>query len=141
MTLIAIAIVLSLSNTNISASQDTGPMSAGVVAADAERERVALEWLALIDAGDWQAGFASTASAFQTAVTPAAFSATVQQARDPLGRVEGRRAVGFHVVSEAGKDYQVVRFQTDFANRSAAFERVTLEREQGVLKVSGYWIE
>jgi hypothetical protein len=51
-----------------------------------------------------------------------------------------REAIQFEAVAAPPNGYQLVRFRTDFANCAGVIESVTLERENGVLKVVGYFL-
>ena len=106
---------------------------------DAERESAARQWLALVDRSDWEASYAAARSAFRDANTLANWRDASQQARVPLGALISRKAVGFADVP-SNEGYQVVRFETDFENRRGVIETVSLQREDGVLKVAGYYI-
>jgi DNA-binding CsgD family transcriptional regulator len=115
--------------------------SAEVVNADTERERVAREWLGHTDNGELEASFATSASALRSAIDLATFTSATNAARAPLGEVLDRRAIQFTTISEGGKNYEIVLFRTDFANRKGVIERVAMERDGAVLKVGGYWIQ
>lgn len=142
MSLLAAIAVFAFAGTDtgtITASQEA-PSSA-VAQADAERERVAREWLAHTDAGDLETSFATTASAFRSAVDRATFQSATAAVRSPLGKVIGRRAIQFTTVNEGGKTYEIALFRTDFEHRKGVIERVAMEREGGQLKVGGYFIQ
>lgn len=103
-------------------------------------EASAREWLALADAGDWDASYNLASSKFQAGIAASSWAAAAA-GRGEYGDVVNREAMRIDIVQSSGTDYHVVRFRTDFENLRSAFERVTLEYEGGVFKVSGYWIE
>lgn len=108
---------------------------------DAIREEAAREWLALVDKGDLETSFATTASAFRSAVDLTMFKSATAAARAPLGKVLDRRAIQFTTVNEGGKTYEIALFRTAFEHRNGVIERVAMEREDGELKVGGYFIQ
>ena len=140
---ISIALALSLGGApgaNIAGgeAQSTTATSAAK-ALDAEREAAAREWLGLVDKGDWQASYDAAGQVFQAPNTVEAWEAASQQARGPLGSVTKREAIAFQTVASPEK-YEVVQFRTDFINRKGVIESVTLQREEGKLRVVGYYI-
>ncbi|MHA7820770.1 MAG: helix-turn-helix domain-containing protein [Erythrobacter sp.] len=110
-----------------------------VQSADAEREAAARKWLALVDAQDWQASYETAGSVFQEPNTVATWRSASEQARGPLGAVTSRKAIAFQTVASP-EGYVVVRFETDFENRDGVIESVTLQSEDGELKVVGYFL-
>ncbi len=140
MSLITATIALALSNPDLIASRDTETPSTEIALADVERERAARTWLALVDKGDWQGSFDAAGRAFRAPNTVATWQAAAEQARGPLGAVISREVIGLQTVAVPPRGYQVVRFHTDFADRDGVIESVTLERENDVLRVVGYFI-
>ena len=110
-----------------------------VAKADAEREGAARAWLALVDAGDWKASFDAAGSVFRAPNTLATWQTASEQARSPLGSVLSREVTATSDIASPER-YQLVQFRTDFANRKGVTESVTLQREDGVLRVVGYII-
>lgn len=121
-------------------SQSNEIPAAEVAAADAESERAARDWLELVDQADWQGSFDAAGSAFRAPNTVASWQAASEQALGPLGSVVSREAISFETVAAPPSGYQVVRFRTDFKNHDGVIESVTMERESGVLRVVGYFI-
>ncbi|MWV26517.1 DUF4019 domain-containing protein [Aurantiacibacter rhizosphaerae] len=134
--------ILTLTTTlpaNLPVTQDAAPHA--VAADDAEKESAAREWLALTDASDWQGSYDATGSAFQELNTAEVWEAVSLEARAPLGAVIRRDAISFQHLAAPPMGYWQVRFSTDFAERQDVIESVTLEREDGALRVVGYIIE
>ncbi|WP_284124043.1 helix-turn-helix domain-containing protein [Parerythrobacter aestuarii] len=111
-------------------------------------ETVARTWLALVDAGDWDASFAAAGRSFRDPNTITMWRDASLQARVPLGAMIERKALTVDFVqSGKGKgeaeptDSAIVRFATQFENGSGTVETVTLEQEYGEWKVIGYLIE
>lgn len=111
-----------------------------IAAEDTTLEQAAREWLTLVDASDWQASFDAAGSAFQEPNTVANWQTASELARVPLGKVVARNAIGFEDVNAPPGGYKIVRFQTDFENRSGLTESVTLQFEDGQWKAVGYFI-
>ena len=118
---------------------EEGPRPDLVESADAEKVAAARQWLALVDAGDWQASYDQAGTTFKEPNTVATWRAASQQARIPLGDVISREMVSVQTVASP-EQYEIVRFRSDFQNREGAIESVTLQREDGVLRVVGYFI-
>lgn len=138
-TALALALALAAPGPFGPLDQSAGQRSAEVAAADAEREAAARQWLELVDKSDWEASYEAAGSMFQEPNTVASWKAASQQVRIPLGAVVSREAVSFQLVPSP-EDYEVVQFRTDFANQKGVTESVTLKREDGVLKVVGYYL-
>lgn len=115
--------------------------SAVVAAADAEAEEAARDWLALVDASDWQASYDATGAAFRRLNSKAMWEDASLAARVPLGAVTSREAISFQVLPAPPAGYIVVRFRTDFAERAGVTETVTLERGTDGLAVVAYIID
>ena len=120
--------------------QSADQRSEAVAAADAEREAAARQWLALVDGSDWEASYAATASTFRAANTVTLWTDASQQVRVPLGAMLSRRLVSVQIVP-SDEGYEAVRFETDFEHRKGVIESLTLRRENGALRVSGYYID
>lgn len=109
--------------------------------AESAVSKAARDWLALVDASDWQRSWEGTAASFRAANTVANWQAASQQARVPLGRVESRTLIGDVDTPAPPNGYRTVQFRTDFANKRGATETVSLNREDGGWKVVGIYIE
>lgn len=133
-----LAIALAAAATHNEPPADSPPEQ---VALDHATEDAAREWLALVDAKDWQASYDAAGSAFQEPNTVATWREASQLARVPLGQVRSREAIGYQSVNAPPRGYRVVQFRSDFAQREGVIESVTLEREDNAWKVVGYFIE
>jgi len=101
----------------------------------------ALTWLALVDSQQWDASYAATGDSFRTRNTSAVWAKVSEDGRVPLGKVISRTPTSVETVHAPPAGYQLVKFETRFANRASARETVTLAREDGQWKVVGYWID
>ncbi|MEL6876562.1 MAG: DUF4019 domain-containing protein [Pseudomonadota bacterium] len=140
MSIFGAIIALSLAGSQAGPAEEAEVRTTENAKADAERENSARQWLALVDAEDWQTSFEMAGSAFRAPNTIATWQAASEQARGPLGDVIRREAISFETVAAPPRGYQVVRFRTDFQNQSGVIESVTLEREAGELRVVGYFL-
>ncbi len=110
-------------------------------AQESEAEQAAAAWLEFSDAGDWQAAYDSSASAFRTLNTAEQWRQVFAQARPPLGAALSRRLVSTEVTATP-ENYLIMKFETVFENRDEqSVETLTLVREDGVWKVVGVIID
>jgi len=101
----------------------------------------ALQFLALVDAGNWTESWAATASSFRELNTVEAWQSASLQGRVPLGRVLSRSLAGEEAIPAPPAGLQLVRFRTRFANRAEATEVLSLVREGESWRVAGYYIQ
>ena len=110
-------------------------------------EAAALEWLALVDKGDWEASFAEAGRPFRDPNTTDMWREASEKVRVPLGAMVERQTRTVELVEpregvgSGRKPSAVVRFATQFENRAGVIESVTLEQEYGAWRVVGYVIE
>jgi len=104
----------------------------------------ARKWVRMLDDGQWDASWRAAGMMFKTQLTSAQWATTIQSVRQPLGRASSRTlqsAVQTKTLPGApAGDYQVLQFQTLFANKPDAIETVVLSREQAGWRVNGYFI-
>ena len=83
-----------------------------------DASRLAKEWLAHVDAGEYGQSWKEAATRFRASVTEQRWVGAMEQVRQPLGSVSNRELVeaGFtHEVPRAPKgDYWQVKFKTTF---------------------------
>lgn len=107
--------------------------------ADAEKEAVARDWLALVDAEKWDAAHAAGSARFRDVLNLPTFRSTTRAVRTPLGAIVSREVIAVSDVEDDGQDYVIVQFRSDFENQTGLTEQVALERDGGALKVTGYF--
>ncbi len=116
-----------------------------VVSEDAESLPRARAFLAELDAGNWDASWQVAGPYFQSQLTAAQWAAMIDPVRQPLGAVSSREVLTVQRTSSlpgapAG-EYEVLEFQTDFANRdTAAVETVIMMEGAAGWEVAGYFI-
>lgn len=134
-----------------SMAQVTNPAAAGAqlapedpaasdLTAEAGPSQAALQWLALVDAGDWDESWNATGRTFRELNTSEKWAAVSEEARPPLGAVVSRVASSQEHLPAPPHGYELIKFRTSFANRADVTESVTLEREDGQWRVVGYII-
>lgn len=112
---------------------------------DPEAERVARDWLALVDAGNAAGSWADAASLFRGAVSEDQWAHALTAARGPLGAVRARSLHAAHPATELpgapDGQYVVFEFHTQFERKRAAVETVSPMRDNdGRWRVSGYYV-
>lgn len=110
-------------------------------APDSAMVEAARQWLALVDQGRWADSYKATGAAFRKLNTAEVWAATSEQVRVPLGAVLSRTFASQQNLPAPPAGYEVVKFRTSFANKAAAVETVTLEREAGGWHVVSVTIE
>jgi hypothetical protein len=127
-----------------------GVLMAGVSSAinsDKEKAAVAVaeKWLALVDAGKYSESWSEAAEYFRNAVTQDQWQQKLRAVRTPLGKVISRKlkTAAFRSQLPGAPDgqYVVIQFKTSFRNKRSAIETVTPMLENGIWKVSGYYIK
>ena len=109
-----------------------------------EARRAALEWLALVDAKQYEASWMQAASFFRAQVSTSDWLKAVSAARSPLGEFVARDLISAtyatNLPGAPDGEYVVLQFQTHFENKSQAVETVTPMLDDGQWRVSGYYI-
>ena len=105
-----------------------------------------LSWLGLVDAGRYGESWSAAASSLRGAISAEAFAKALASAREPLGAMQSRRMVSATrattLPGAPDGEYVVAEFDSSFAKKAHARERVTATREEdGSWRVSGYYIK
>jgi hypothetical protein len=119
---------------------------------DADEEAVAQarasakEWLALLDAQDYDGTWVAAGELLKAAVRQDQWSAKLSVTLGPLGKVSSRavRSTDYSTTMPGAPDgeYVVVKFDTSFAGKQTAMETVVLRKApDGSWRVSGYFIK
>ncbi|BBC71224.1 conserved hypothetical protein [Altererythrobacter sp. B11] len=138
----SIMIAAALASLTQPAAPAGGPQTASTAATSAESDvtRAARDWLALVDAEEWQASWAATGAAFRELNSAETWARVSKDARPPLGAVLSRQMLSQESVPAPPMGYEMVKFTTRFANRPDATETLSLVKEGDAWKVVGYWI-
>ena len=137
---LALALLALTALPQLASTQASAPASSAATT-NAEVARSAEQFLALLDQGRWDESYRATGSAFRKLNTPQVWAEVSEVARRPLGAMVARNLLAQEHLPAPPHGYQVVRFRTAFANKAAAVETVTLEREDGAWRVVGVTIE
>ncbi|MFM6932534.1 MAG: DUF4019 domain-containing protein [Novosphingobium sp.] len=118
-----------------------GASAASEAAAPAAVEQSARAWLALVDAGKWSDSWAATGASFRKLNSAKVWASVSDKVRVPLGAVTSRSFVSSTEVPAPPAGYTMLKFRTDFTGKPGATETLTLVRDAGGWKVTGYIIE
>jgi len=107
--------------------------------------KAALEWLAILDSGEYAQSWEASADVMRNALTLEQFERTFSAVLKPLGAMESRKLKSATYTTQLpgapDGQYVILRFKTSFANKKQAIETVTPAKgEDGSWKVSGYFI-
>lgn len=101
-------------------------------------------WVSLIDAKRWDESWSTAGTLFKSQMPQPRWTSTIQPVRDPLGAVSSRSVKSVtktkSLPGAPDGEYEVIQFQTNFANKTAATETVVLSHEVSGWKVDGYFI-
>jgi len=137
---LAIALLALATTPQMPAPPSPVPPDAETVAADPTPSRAALQWLALVDAGQWTQSWAATGTAFRKLNTSMTWAKVSDEVRVPLGAVVSRTMVDDQDVPAPPHGFRMIRFRTSFANKPDTTETVTLAHEAERWKVVAYMI-
>ena len=137
-TIMTVLIAALLLSSPLVSDQADAP-AAQITASDAAVDAVARRWLKLVDAGDWKASYAGTASQFRTANTLERWSETASHVQGDLGKLLTRKLLSVDDVPSP-QGLVAVKYRADYTNRSGAIETVSLVREDGTWKVAGIYV-
>lgn len=101
-------------------------------------------WVSLVDAKRWDESWSAAGAWFKSQMPQSRWASTIQPVREPLGAVSSRSLKSItkstSLPGAPDGEYEVVQFQTSFANKAAATETVVLSRETSGWRVNGYFI-
>lgn len=110
----------------------------------AAAEAAALEWLTAVDSGDYATAWALSSTLLRENVDSAELAKALKNGRREFGSVVSRARVGaLRTTALPGApdgDYVVLTFQAQFEQKQDSIETITPRLEDGVWKVSGYYI-
>ena len=107
-----------------------------------EARAAALEWLALVDAGDYAQAYAQEPARLRAANTEEQFVRSMEGRRVPFGRVLSRSFIGAaftrKLTGSPDGRYESILFRTTFENKKLAAERLILSHESGKWRAIDY---
>jgi DNA-binding CsgD family transcriptional regulator len=125
----------------MSGTADTPASAPATAPAESAAVAAARGWLALVDEGDWNGSWEATGQSFKALNTPETWARVAQQVQGPLGAVKSRVLVSEENVPAPPYGYQMVKFRTDYENKTGAIETLSLVREGGAWRVVGVTVE
>jgi hypothetical protein len=112
--------------------------------AEANAEKAALAWLALVDAGRYADSWSEGAPVFQAALSKEQWEGALAAVRRPLGRCLSRTVRSRKLVESLPNapkgPYVVIELVTRFEQKPEAVETVTPMLADGAWRVAGYFI-
>jgi DNA-binding CsgD family transcriptional regulator len=114
--------------------------AATTAVAESDASRAARDWLALVDARNWQASYAATAASFRTLNTLANWQGAAEGVHARLGPAVSRQLVGDEDTPAPPNGYRTLRFRTLFPGNQARIEVVSLASEGGQWRVAGIYV-
>lgn len=125
-----------------------GLLALGPANADS-RESAAIEaaeeWLALVDAGQFETSWERAASLFRSSVSAEKWAMSVSTVRRPFGELISRELLSANSMTSLpgapDGQYVVIRYRAKFEKKRAAIETVTPMLDDGDWKVSGYYVK
>jgi hypothetical protein len=104
----------------------------------------AREWLALLDAGEYQACWDGGSALLRGAVSPGQLAKSLGSALEPMGALQSRLLddADYHETLPGAPDgrYWVMRFSASYESKQAATETVTASWDGDAWRVIGYFI-
>lgn len=101
-------------------------------------------WVSLVDAKRWNESWAAAGTLFKSQMPQPRWASTIQPVRDPLGPVSSRTLKSItkstSLPGAPDGEYEVIQFQTSFANKAAGTETIVIAHEASAWKVDGYFI-
>ena len=115
-----------------------------VAGATSDNESRAREWVALVDSQNWRASWQKSSPYFRSQIDADRWASTIQPLREPMGAVQSRvlsrvtKAQSLPGVPDG--NYEILEFDTDFANRPNTVETVVMALDDGEWGVVGYFM-
>ncbi|MEN3157728.1 DUF4019 domain-containing protein [Alkalimonas sp. NCh-2] len=112
--------------------------------AAADGKNTALNWLQLIDQGQYETSWQQAGTIVQQQLTETQWQQMVQKARQPFGALQSRTILSQqeHSSLPGAPDgrYLILTLQSQFEHKAAAIETLTLSFEQDEWRTVGYFI-
>lgn len=103
------------------------------------------EWLKIIDNGNYSKSWQEADAFFKAQLPQQKWDAALKGVRTPLGDVKSREVLRhkkYHSLPNMPEgNYLVIQYKTDFSNKSAATETLTLSKSSGQWRAIGYFIK
>ena len=141
---IGVMVFLSLVLIGCARHRDAGRPSARAIRRDYEHHarEAALEWLELVDNGEYEDALDREPSRIRAGVTVPQFIRSMRARRAPFGHVISRTSVGSsysrRLTGAPDADYESLLFKTMFQHKRVAAERVIVVDDHGTWRVVDY---
>lgn len=120
-------------------------MSYSVLAQNTKNMPAAINWLQLIDAGEYTKSWQQADVLFKSQLSKTNWSSALNSVGAPLGKVVSRSQISAQDYSSlpgAPKgEYLIVQFKTQFIAASPSIETLTLSKSSGQWRAVGYFIK
>ena len=123
---------------------DSARPSARAIKRTYERQarEAAIEWLELVDKGDYEEALDREPARVRTAVTLHQFERSMRARRAPFGRALSRTLIGTgyarRLTGAPDGNYESLLFKSSFQHKSPAAERLILVEDHGTWRVVDY---
>ena len=126
--------------TSLTGGAETLASTPAVSASETAVVDASRQWMALLDAGNWEQSYLATSKAFRSVNTLQKWAEVSRQVRTPLGAMHSRELVTIDF-APTPQGYWIVKFRTDYAGKPGAIETLSLVNEDGSWKVAGIVID
>ncbi|WP_290737651.1 DUF4019 domain-containing protein [Haliea sp.] len=120
-------------------------ISVAAFAGEQKSTESAIEWLNLIDSGSYEKSWNQSAPLLQSQVTKEQWIQAMNQVRAPLGEAMSREvnSADEHtsLPNVPDGDYVVITLVTNFENKKASIETITVSKIGNEWKAVGYFIK
>lgn len=140
--MLALAIVAAPSDTPPAAAIERAELAAPRTPGEEQvHVTAARQFLALVDARDWEGSWQATGQAFKALNSSARWAEVAARVQLPLGAVSSRSLVSAEFVPAPPAGIWLVKFRTAYANKPAALETLSLAQDDGAWRVVGITVE
>ena len=126
--------------TSLTGGAETVASTPAVSASETAVLDASRQWMALLDAGNWEQSYLATSKAFRSVNTLQTWTDISRQVRTPLGAMQSRVLVAVDF-APTPQGYWIVKFRSDYAGKPGAIETLSLVNEDGSWKVAGIVID
>ncbi|WP_156254988.1 helix-turn-helix domain-containing protein [Sandarakinorhabdus oryzae] len=134
----AILAAIALATMSAPAAAPPAPAAAATESAPVTAAR---QFLALVDARDWDGSWNATGQAFKALNSSAKWAEVAAKVHGPLGAPSGRTLVSAEYAPAPPYGYWVVKFRSRFAGKPDTIETLSLAQEGDAWRVVGITVE
>jgi DNA-binding CsgD family transcriptional regulator len=119
----------------------TTPSTAAAADETAAVTASARQWLAMLDADDWDGTWNATGQSFKALNTSAIWTDVSKTVRARFGHIKSRELASTDFVPAPPAGLWVLKFRAHYANQADAIETISLTRENDSWHVVGVYVE